>query len=314
MSDFDEMALAQARDVLLTMAGVEVLSEWRPLPNSVWMLKLRLDLLGAEPTPTLPSSTEWEVVVDFSRDSWGKVQLHPALGEQGLSATFNHQMFNGGSHAKWACRNGHICTPSWFSLLAKNRGAVQDEPGPTLERVCWHVARALDWLTMAATGQLTQPGDLYELPDFTGSKASITSLLAYYEDGASYEWWQSQSAQSGIVRLAIASNIFVTHRFMDASDRQPVYEPAWGKALAAAPAKDHVQALWIRLDEVPLVNGYQAPATIAELQEALANQGKDLFELLEPLWKAYQLGKEAFALLLVGMPVAKRVGEAPYRY
>lgn len=314
MSDFDVLALAEARDILLKTADIEVLGDWRQLSSSaVWMLKLRLALRGAEPTTAVPALTEWEVVANFEKDPWGKVQMHPALGEHGISHSFSHQRFNGGSHPTWPCRNGHICAPSWLSQIAKQRGAVQEEPVTTIERICWNVDRTLQWLTAAAADELVHTGDVYELPDFEDIAPNVLHALAYFENHDSYQLWQQQP-RSGIAYLASFAKMYMTHHFKDADDRQVVYQPAWGKLISAASPSKFTQALWIRLDEVPVVNTYQVPVTVGELRQALNKEGKDLDELLKPLWSKYQLGKEASAFLLVGMPVSKRVGEPPHRY
>ncbi|MFD2788019.1 ThiF family adenylyltransferase [Hymenobacter rubripertinctus] len=313
MSDYDEIALAQARVTLTGLAGVTVLGEWQRVPNSAtWMLRLRLELFGAEPTAAVPLTTEWELVADFAQDLWGKITVHPALGEQGLAATFHHQMFNGSQHAQLPCRNGHICTSSWLGNLAKSRNAVQLEPSTTIERLCWHVERALQWLAAAAKGELVQDGDAFELPDFGIEQQQVSATLIYQEDEGSFARWQQEPSRSGLAWIVPIRERrgYVAMKFLDARGIQPVHVPEWGKVLSTPNAQQH--ALWVRLDEIPVVHGWQAPATMQELTQALAAQGLDLQELLAPLWKRLRLSPEV--LLLLGTPIPKKVGEAPYRY
>ncbi|MBX0291694.1 ThiF family adenylyltransferase [Hymenobacter sp. HSC-4F20] len=314
MNELDQIALAQSHKILSSMRGVQVQSEWRPTQSStVWMLQLRLELLGAEPSSDVPLYTDWEVVLDFRQDMWGKVQLHPVNNEYGINKTFPHQQFNGGNHSTWPCRNGHICTLTWQNNLAATRNAMPVEPTTTIDRLSWHVSRALEWLALAATSSLTQLGDYYELPDFNTGQHNIPGSLAYYEDEQSYKHWQSQGVDSGIASLLRLRGNPLTHvikRFYDFRGRSVVFAPTWGKSISSEPAENY--ALWIRLDAMPVVNYWQAPSTIDQLREALTAQGKDLNELLEPMWKHFSESKEVF--LLLGVPIPIRVGEKPHHY
>lgn len=311
MNEFDLISLESSSALLAQRAGITVLGPWQAAgTQGVWMQRLRLELLGAAPTPELPQFTDWELVVDFTLDVWGKVQLHPALTDQALTVTFAHQQFNGGPHPLWPCRNGHICTMSWLQGLAGSRNAYVTEPTTTIERLCWHVARAQEWLTLAATNDLTQPGDPFELPDFNIGQNALGGALAYYEDERSFAQWQQHSVRSGIADIIDWRGIVFTRRFRDKRNKDVLYEPAWGDAIAQLP--ETRKAIWIRLDAVPVVNRWQIPLTGSSLIDTIKQQGIDLVALLnQPLAVLPELGEW---LLLVGIPIPKRIGEEPYRY
>lgn len=313
MNKLDLIALAQSRLLLETIPGATVLGEWRQVAQAAtWMLRLRLELLGAIPTTYVPSATEWELVVDFSADSTGNVQLHPVDDAEGITATFPHQMFNGGIHPAWPCRNGHLCTVSGFDRVAANRNAWPDEPEATIPRICWHVKRATEWLALAAQGKLAKPGDPYELPDFNVPGATA-GLLVFNEDSQSLAHWTTTRQESGIARLTSLINkpVHVIKGFFDSRNRDCLLEPEWGDSIQELASGASYRAFWLRLPALPVVNGWQVPATIPELREAVAQQGKDLDGLLAPLWKQLPDGD---LLLLIGAPIPEVVDGSPIRY
>lgn len=314
MDGLDHVILLHSLPLLAQMPGVGVTGDWRQMPNqNVWLLRLRLELLDAAPTEELPQVTDWELVADFDRDPIGHVQLNPALAGEVVTATFDHQMFNGGDHPTWECRAGQICTGAWSGNLAASRNALTYEPADLLGRLRWHVSRATDWLQQAATATLTEVGDFFEFPDFnTGSKGT-NIFLAYYEDEASFIRWQARPEQSGFAELVGWSDgIRLIRRFKDLSGRQTIYEIPWGYGVDAL-SKPQDTALWVRLNDVPTVRQRQVPTTWAELEEALHEQGLDLMTLVSPLWSSRH-DPTGHIFVLFGMPIPRRVGEPVSRY
>lgn len=309
MNVLDQLALNQASVAIGEVAGVEILSSWQQLAENRSFLQLRLELLKVKPTPFIAQYTDWVVSVDFHADIWGKVQVYPMKSENGISATFPHQMFNGRDHETLTlCRAGHICTSSAFDPLAANRNAIPQEPGTTIERIVWHINRALEWLESAATDRLSMPGAIFELPDFNFGKFATSAILAYSENDRSLEHWQKSSKSSGIVELAVinSSRIFLAKRFLDEKKREVIYEPEFGGYLSAINAV--IPAMWIMLPGLPVVNQWQAPSTVGELQQACEGFGIDLNALLEPLWS--KLNEQQASILLAGSPIPRKIGNA----
>lgn len=302
MSILDSIALHQSLRLISSIKGVEVTGDWKEPITNIWTLPLCLELIKAESTPYIPFKTNWVVVIDFEKDVWGKTLLYPAADKETVVATFPHQMFNGYRHDNLAsCRSGNLCTSSAFDNIAANRNAIPAEPQSTIERIVWHVNRALEWLSSAASDRLSIQGSPYELPDYNFGKHATLGALAYYEDEKSLTTWQETAATSGVVELAVIGNTnnFVTKRFLDRKG-ETVYTPEWGNRVSKH--QKTIPALWLMLPKIPVVNNWQAPSTIAELQEAC----KDFNTILDPLWN--RLGDANPALLLIGAPVPKTVG------
>ncbi len=312
------MALGQSSVLMSGMRGIELLGDWEPIPSSnAWILRIRLEMLGTKPTKDVYRFTEWGIIVDFSVDPWGKVQVHPSNGQEGVTATFEHQQYNGGVHPLWPVRNGHICSLSETHGFAASRNAMETEPTSTVHRVVWHAARALEWLQCAATDTLAVAGDHFELPDFdTGFRYTATEsknkvfTLAYYEDEVSFSHWKQSPFYAGTAAVSYLNHVAIVQEFKDHRGDKTVYEPSWGTAIDQLPS--HQDALWVRLDEVPVINRWQVPATMKELTDAVASQGKSLIDLLRPSLAKLRTHNEL--LLFVGMPIPSKVKEEPYRY
>lgn len=315
MNEFDQIALTQSLLSLDTISGVVALGEWQNFGAGLWLLKLRFELQNSQPSVYIPLESEWQLLVDFNQDIWGKVQLHPDWEENGLSATFEHQQFNGGRYKDLPCRSGYICTVSWLSNLAKTRNAQEREPKCTIQRILWHVERAQQWLTLAATDQLSKPGDTFELPDFkTDPVAKREFILVYNENGITYKDWQ-ELPRTGIVDLLHYKGALITTDFYDRSGKHKIFTPDWGTSINLAKNDTKticVRASWIRLDAVPFVNRWQAPQTFQELVSVCNKQGIDILKLLSPLWK--HMDAKSKRILLIGMPIPKKIGEPLYRY
>lgn len=310
MSLLNQVALDHSLTLVQTIKGVNIQGPWQKLPGkNIYTLPLCLELIEAEPTPFIANETDWFLVVDFEEDEWGKTQLFPAAGERGISVTFPHQMFNGYAHRYVpSCKSGNLCTASGFDGLAANRNAIPAEPSTTIDRVYWHVCRGMEWLKSAANNTLCLPGSPFELPDFSFGKHAGSAWLAYHEDEESLKKWAATSIESGIVELANFPKdaIFTTLRFFDTKKKEVIHEPEWGYTVKQLTSVFH--AFWIRLPEMPVVNNWQAPSTIKELQEVLAIHGKNLSDMLDPLWN--KLSENHPCILLVGAPIPQKIGGA----
>ena len=301
------LALWAAEAYLRARAGVAVSSAWAPTfvpPGTWWGLPVRLGLLGVEATDDVPVASDWVVAVDPESET---VRVYPAAEGDVVTATFGHQDFNGRAERSWGVRSGYLCTASSTHKLAQARAAEYDEPANLYERVLWHVDRALDWLRDAATGRLHKAGEPFELPDYkTGGRRPGT--LAVYEDAAALAAWRDAP------RVGLAEIVRVGHREhgVDAVrewrdlDGHEIVQPPWGTHVTEL--NGHQRAAWIRLDELPVVGPWQAPASGPELLTAVRAQGLDPRELLEPVWR--HLRGVPGALLLVGAPIPPRFGES----
>ena len=300
------LALWAAEADLSVRAGVAVTGSWAPTITPVgtwWGLRVRLALMGAQPTDGVPTTSDWVVAVDPGSEA---VRVYPASVGDIVTATFGHQDFNGRAEPAWGVRSGYLCTASSTHKLATARAAEYDEPADLYTRVLWHVDRALDWLRDAAKDRLHKNGEPFELPDYK-TRGRQTGTLAVYEDAASLEsWWDApRVGLAEVVRIGDRSHGADAVRGWRDLDGRDVVRPPWGTYVGALDGRQ--RAAWLRLNALPVVGPWQAPASGPELLDAARAQGLDPRELLAPVWR--HLRGLADALLLVGAPIPARFGE-----
>jgi hypothetical protein len=268
-----------------------------------WSLRCEISL-GGDGTALVPARTGWYVLLadDYPL---GQVDFYPEA-EGGITATFQHQNYNGPPTTGEPWRSGKICCSTSLRTLARRGYDV--EPTEGNERLLWHFHRARAWLEAASQDRLAEPGDPFELPDFPVSDRA--TRVVCLEDSTSLGEWSRVSARCGNVALGwrgMTPTRFYATSFRDRRG-QPLCEPHLGKFLRE-PMDRTCTGVWVRADELPIVPPWQAPVTWAELCSALSNQGVDSMALLQHL--APQIRDGASHLLLLGFPVPERIGEAP---
>ncbi len=308
MNELDKLALREAKNLVSQMNGVQVLDDWSPVSDFVAVLPIQLELVGVSATEPMPKYTNWNVCIDFAKDTWGKVQIFPSL-DNGIKTTFEHQQFNGRTHPNIPVRSGNICSLTAIHGLAISRNALSSEPKSTIERICWHVGRALDWVKAAADGTLSQKGDPFEMPDFdTG--AYTPKILSYNEDNSSFQKWNAVQDRYGIVKISKINDVFILRDFQDKKGLVSLFAPAWGLNITGL--SDNHKAVWLRLFDMPVIKNWQVPYTFSELHEALNNQGIDLKAILREVLKNFNYPGECF--LFMGIPIPRVIGEEASRY
>ncbi len=78
-----------------------------------------------------------------------------------MMVTLYHQANNSKVERNGLWRKGALC------LEVNTLSAFQPEPYNIDERLIYHVKRAINWLELAARGQLVTDTELFELPEFT---------------------------------------------------------------------------------------------------------------------------------------------------
>ncbi|MDP9310778.1 MAG: ThiF family adenylyltransferase [Chloroflexota bacterium] len=295
--------LRAGRRALEGMPGVQLLEDWIWDTNAkAWVLKVQL-------SPTfdrrdiLPAATAWYLLADLVYPR-GKIKFQPAnLG--GITQTFQHQAYNGsqGQNVPW--RSGALCLETSVRML--NRHAYDSEPHTPDERLRWHVERALAWLIAATEDELVRSGDPFELPQFPIVPGD-TSTVVFAEGVDTFATWSTIDEPCGLVDLvSIKPNLYLVQRFRSTSGRVLV-EPHWGQAIVANKAPT-LRGMWFRVDNVPVLPPWQAPATWQELRGVLQAQGISIDKLLKSTFRHLRDGKQHVAL--IGFPVAATVGAAP---
>lgn len=311
VGEFDKLALDQSKIELSRIEGVTVKGDWVSVDNgrSIFMLPVQLELLNAPPANNIPKYSTWSIIADFNEDKWGKVQIHPALDDNAITNTYAHQQYNGGTHESLPVRNGHICTLSSIHGLSISKNALKTEPQHTIERITWHVERALEWLKAAATNSLSNVGDNFELPDFNIPKATQPLVLAYNESPDSYEVWKTLRGKAGIASVSMLNSTIVVRKYLSKNGSQTYYEPQWGSYITSLKER---RAIWVCLNQIPVVNHWQIPSTSQELIVAASAQQIDLVSIIKGVLENLDDNSECY--VLVGMPLSKKVGDKPFRY
>lgn len=257
--------------------------------------------------PGIPRVTEWYVTATASYP-YGSLSIYPSC-TNGITNTFPHQSINAFEEKNHLWRKGKLCV----DLIDQTLGirVSEKEPFTVDERLFWNMQRAVLWLHAAAEGTLIKNGDSFELPDFPVSH--IETAFAFQEDCVSMMIWEDADKRYGIARivrkqLKSEQSVAVIQSFLSSDSQKIVYQPVWGTAVNAI--KTYEEAIWVRLSEVPVVNGWQAPTNLFDLKQICNSQGIDLLDILKSFAPKARDGLPH--LLLIGFPIPARIGEVSY--
>lgn len=299
--------ITEAVESLDDLEGVTVLDEPYLYDNSKWVINVRLRPDGVETDSLVPSETEWFVHLPETYPA-GSIGIYPAdQAENTLTATFAHQRLNvpGDDDTPW--RKGDICVARYGHTL--NQTGATGEPTEAGERLRWHLQRALVWLGKASRGDLREPGEPFEVPEFDTSTAPDRTL-AFNETRSSFETWSSKYGEWGSVvlnQLPTSEETFATQEFRTA-DEECVYQPEWGDYVDET-AGDKILGTWALVEEPPLQPPWEAPETWQDLDNLLDETTFDAFELrakIKPI-----LNEEDPMILLIGFPIPETIGGEP---
>jgi hypothetical protein len=290
--------LRAALRALRIIPDFQILGEWQ-LHGDRWGLHCRTRIQPPQSSP-IRASTDWYVLVDRSYP-WGRIDVFPAR-VNGITGTFHHQRFNEDVHPDnhpW--KTGNICVAQQGFVLG--RFGAEPEPmdasGPHC-RLAWHVRRTFDWLNAAATDQLVQPGDPFELPVYPIGRLRPTIIFA--ESTVSFPDWDGISDRRGIVEFSPLPNHadhFVVRRLLSTRG-VPLREVDWGGDIAGV--TERTKGVWIRVDEIPVRPPWQAPRLWSELTRARP----EAHALLRSALAGIRDGESH--CLLIGTPIPGRVG------
>ena len=118
------------------------------------------------------------------------------------------------------------------------------EPRAAVDRLAWHVNRAVGWIKGASEGTLLAPGAHFELPFYPGRP---TLAIAFREGPGDLGAWDDVEAGVGtadLVRLDTAGGPWRAATAFRSLDGAVVARPSWGDAIPAARA-ERASALWI---------------------------------------------------------------------
>jgi hypothetical protein len=291
------------------MAGVELhsLPHWEPRQGA-WRFELSLTPANLRKGRGIPDTSEWVVFVG-SNYPYGAIEFYPAI-EGGITGTYQHQLPNLLAKGRdWT--SGKICeglSDGQLGRLAKTPETFEDA------RLAWHVNRAMAWLEAASKSELTQDGDPWEKPHFSGSGDAVVHL----ECTLSCEFWRKSKVHSGFTELVRQGDKRFVGGFYD-RDGVQLLAPAWGSLLARQ--KNPQRVPWLLLPRVPVLKPWRGPFDWYDLREACRDQGIDLDAELAPLMDAirprsarrrrHKRRRQRPAsgpIALIGFPIKRTVG------
>ena len=296
--------LRRARRRIEEIEEITLLKDWT-WDTVTKRFYLNISISLAHGSSDIPQVTEWYAAAAASYP-FGPLSIYPSC-TNGITNTFPHQSINAFTEQNNLWRKGKLCV----DLIDQTLGirVPEKEPFTVDERLFWNLQRAVLWLRNAVDGTLIKDGDAFELPDFP---SHTETAFAFQEDCVSMMVWEDSEEYCGIARivrkqLRSGQSIALIQSFRSINSQKKLYEPVWGTAIDAM--ETYEEALWIRLKEVPVVNGWQAPVNFLDLKRICLSQGIDILNILKAFAPHARDGLPH--LLLVGFPIPKHIGELP---
>lgn len=293
--------LNQARRALDSLSQVEIIDEWK-FDNelNIWYLHLKIAI--EYKTTYFPQISQWYIVVDSNYPN-GKIKVYPDV-KNSITVTLYHQANNSKIERNGLWRKGALC------LEVNTISTFQSEPYSVDERLLYHVKRAINWLELAAKGQLVADNEPFELPEFTLSNV-LEMQFAFSEDIVTFMQWESTDCRYGIAELDFYKSkpfVYYVKQFKSLNGNIEHYTQ-WGKYLSKTNISPPINAPWILLKQPPVINEWQAPETLGDLIDACNSQHIDVMDVLKNVVSKIRDGKRH--LLLLGFPVPKTFGGEP---
>jgi len=235
------------------------------------------------------------------------VKIYPDA-KTGFKLTYEHQSNNGFIEKNGLWRKGSPCLDS--QLRSLRRYDFDSEPFDPDNRLFWHVKRLIDWINAVNNNELVSAGEPFELPQFN---ENINESFVFSEDDFSFQNWNKNVNSFGIADLgkykSNKNNYFIIKEFKTLRGKI-VYNINWGKYLSLT-LKDSVPALWIILNEVPILNKWQAPNTFEELINVFEEQNMDFYDIIQKIiyFNSIALRNGKQHLLILGFPIPKNIYE-----
>lgn len=293
--------LNQARRALDSLSQVEIIDEWK-FDNELNNWYLHLNIAIEYKTTYFPQISQWYIVVDSNYPK-GKIKVYPDV-KNSITVTLYHQANNSKIERNGLWRKGALC------LEVNTISTLQSEPYSVDERLLYHVKRAINWLELAAKGQLVADNEPFELPEFTLSNV-LEMQFAFSEDIVTFMQWESTDCRYGIAELDVYKSkpfVYYVKQFKSLNGNIEHYTQ-WGKYLSKTNISHPITAPWILLKQPPVINEWQVPETLGDLIDICNIQHIDVMDILKNIVSKIRDGKRH--LLLLGFPVPKTFGGEP---
>ena len=121
--------------------------------------------------------------------------------------------------------------------------------------------------------------------------------------------WESSGNKSGTCNLIFKEkNTLYAEKFIDLKGNT-CKSTVWGSGITNTCIKGE-KAIWIMLEKIPVINGWQVPSTYDELMEVLIEQNVDFQSVIIPLLDRIRDGKRHY--LLLGFPIPEKFNKDDY--
>lgn len=293
--------LNQARRALDSLSQVEIIDEWK-FDNELNIWYLHLNIAIEYKTTYFPQISQWYIIVDSNYPK-GKIKVYPDV-KNSITVTLYHQANNSKIERNGLWRKGALC------LEVNTISTFQSEPYSVDERLLYHVKRAINWLELAAKGQLVADSEPFELPEFILSNV-LEMQFAFSEDIVTFMQWESTDCRYGIAELDVYKSkpfVYYVKQFKSLNGNIEHYTQ-WGKYLSKTNISHPITAPWILLKQPPVINEWQVPETLGDLIDICNIQHIDVVNILKNVVSKIRDGKRH--LLLLGFPVPKTFGGEP---
>lgn len=299
--------LKHARRQLDFVSGIEILDDFKLLAASSkyanhWLLRLAVNINSSN-VNLVPNRTEWYLIVNETYPL-GEIDIYPS-SINSISSTFPHQLYNT-AQEEFPWKTGKLCLSSPEGI-GRLRG-FDPEPRNAINRMKWNVERTKDWLVRASQNTLIQPGDLYELPDFSEGNPLIH--FVYFEDGNTFKPIPPL-AYSAVVSVHKPNKINSIFVFRRQNNNEKLLE-ADVQSLAGIESDEVIKAIVVPINREPVLPPFKTPQVWSELEKALIDQGIELWKLIKDILP--QIRAQSKHVLLFVWPIPHRVGESSNRW
>lgn len=177
-------------------------------------------------------------------------------------------------------------------------------------RLLCYVKWAIQWLKDAANGKLLQPGEPYELPDFSRKLLELplptNAPFIFEESSNTYGNWQPRLGTSGDVECFCGSGIAAIFavRFFD-NDSVLIRESEFTSNVLRQDSE--IKGKWILLPDIRYER-HRPPQTYEEIDTLCSKNGLNFYALLKETWNLKTSWK--FGILLIGFPIPEKVEAA----
>ncbi len=178
-------------------------------------------------------------------------------------------------------------------------------------RLVCYVKWTLEWLKDAANGRLLQPGEPYELPDFSRKLLKTplpTNVPFIFEESlTSYGKWESRLGTDGGVECCWGNGISAIFAVRFSSKNGLLIRES--EFTSNVLRQDgEIKGNWLLVPDIRYER-HRPPQTYEEMDTLCSRNGIDFYSILKSAWRLENSCKTG--MLLVGFPISKIVGQPP---